>query len=161
MVLNSNTHRDTTASTGVDSLALILSVARSGIANLKLYACACLVHMYRSGALPPSYASSIVLAVLPNLVKLFADSTPLYTATIQERSVRYFSLLVSDDEELQKAAMDSDAIQQLATILNSGCPDAQGGLEDLYVSEFQTKSSLWEQTEEVCPIHSSCLLNAQ
>ena len=139
-------------STGTDSIALILSVARSGIANLKLYACACLVHMYRSGALPPSYAAAIILAVLPNLVKLFADTTPLYTASIQERSIRYFSLLVSDDEELQRAAMDSDAIQQLALLLNAGCPEIQGGaVDDLYMVEFQNKSTLWEQTEEVRP----------
>lgn len=106
--------------------------------------------MYRSGALPPSYAAAIIVAVLPNLVKLFANTTPLYTASIQERSVRYFSLLVSDDEELQRAAMDSDAIQQLALLLNAGCPESvNGAVDDLYMVEIQNRSTLWEQTEEV------------
>ena len=106
--------------------------------------------MFRSGGLPEPYIPSITLCVLPTLVKLFSDTTDLYLSTIQERSIHYFSLLVSDNEDLQKASLDGDAISHLASIL-SHAPRIEDPLD---VNEAPTRLALWNKTEQVC---FSCL----
>ena len=123
-----------------------------------------MVHMYRSGGLPKSFTSAITLSVLPCLIKLFWDSSDMHTTTVQERAIRYFSSLVADDEELQKVAMDSDAIIQLSEILKKGPPLPPIENLEVYSSEFLPKQNKWDLTEEVrsfLSTFSSSLLTSQ
>lgn len=81
---------------------------------MRLLAATCLTNLHRTSALPKEHMSDIQLLVLPSLIKLFAEKG---TTGIQERAPLVFATLVSDSEELQKVAMESDAIPKLATLL--------------------------------------------
>jgi hypothetical protein len=76
------------------------------------------------------------------------DTSDIYFSTIQEQSIRFFSVLVSEDEQLQKAASDGDAISHLANILIRG-PSISEELKDASLADYQIRSSSWDRTEEV------------
>ena len=107
-----------------------------------------MVHMYRSGGLSTDLCPAIILSVLPTLVKLFTDTSNTFNSTVQERSIRIFSQLVSDDQELQKAALDGDAILQLANILTSGPKILVEEIKNEMEVDYTPKLPLWDQTEE-------------
>lgn len=60
-------------------------------------------------------SNDIILIVLPALVKLLQEPT----GDIQERAPIILADLIKDDEEMQKAAYDADAISKLAELLAS------------------------------------------
>lgn len=60
-------------------------------------------------------SNDIILIVLPALVKLLQEPT----GDIQERAPLVLADLIKDDEEMQKAAYDADAISKLAELLAS------------------------------------------
>ena len=107
--------------------------------------------MYTCGGLPSDFLPCITYNVFPTLIKLFSDTTPYqFDSTIQEMAIRTFSMLVLDNDELQKVAIDSDSILQLAEILNNG-PKT---VEDEFVSavDYVGRKPKWEKTEEVFKI---------
>ncbi|KAJ3285167.1 Armadillo repeat-containing protein 8 [Borealophlyctis nickersoniae] len=75
------------------------------------------------GCRPPEHQQDITLTVLPTLIRLFSEPAPMNTvygsswATVQERAPRVFADLIEQSEELQKAAMEGDAIVKLATVI--------------------------------------------
>lgn len=60
-------------------------------------------------------SNDIILIVLPALVKLLQEPT----GDIQEKAPLVLADLIKDDEEMQKAAYDADAISKLAELLAS------------------------------------------
>ena len=82
--------------------------------NMRLIAATALANLFRSGAIP-EHQSDITLHVLPALVKLFVESN----AVIQEKSPLVLAYLVSESEDMQKAASESDAIAKLAIMLGA------------------------------------------
>jgi len=91
--------------------------------------------MCRTGTLPSPLAADMTLTVLPTLIKLFSDTTPISSfsnpvppdlihnlssqSTVCERAHLVFATLVSDSEDLQRAAMQIDAVTKLSTVLTS------------------------------------------
>lgn len=73
-----------------------------------------LTNLYRTGVFKEPF-SEITLVVLPALVKLLQDPTD----DIQERAPLVLADLIKDSEEMQKAALDADAISRLAELLAS------------------------------------------
>jgi hypothetical protein len=104
--------------------------------------------MYTSGGLPSDFSPSITFNVFPSLIKLFSDTSSYqFESTIQEHAVQVFSILVLDNDQFQKVAMDSDSILQLAEILNHG-PKI---IEEEYTCamDYVGRRPRWEKTEEV------------
>ena len=132
---------------GHDPVSLILHLVRSETPSIKLYACSCLVYMYRSKGLPDVFYSSMSLTVLPTLIKLFNETEDVFLSTIQEKAIRLFSILVADDELLQKAAMEGDAISQLSDILNRG-PSISVEMKEASLNDYHIRTNSWNQTEE-------------
>lgn len=107
-----------------------------------------LVKMFRTGGLPMDFSPCMVFNVFPTIIKLFSDTGSYQIdSTIQENAIRIFSMLVLDNEEFQKVAMDSDSILQLAEILNNGPKE----IVEEYSSalDYFGRRSSWEKTEEV------------
>lgn len=96
--------------------------------SMRLIAATALANLYRSGAIP-DFHSEITMHVLPALVKLFAEATAGSSILVQEKVPLVLAYLVSESEELQKAAADADAIPKLAAILSS-LSGAEGGKGD-------------------------------
>lgn len=107
-----------------------------------------LVKMYTSGGLPSDFSPCITFNVFPTLIKLFSDNCSYqFESTIQDSAIQIFSMLVLDNDEFQKVAMDSDSILQLAEILNHG-PKI---IEEEYTCalDYVGRRLRWEKTEEV------------
>lgn len=81
----------------------------------RLAAATCLVHLYRSKVLSPDQEQHLVKVMLPTLIKLVDEARlPL---PIRCRAPLVLAILLADDEILQKAAMEGDAIPKVAALL--------------------------------------------
>ncbi|KAJ3165421.1 hypothetical protein HDU88_004217 [Geranomyces variabilis] len=90
---------------------------------MRLLAATCLTNIYRAGALPAHLAPDAVLTLLPALIKLFTETAPISAlygsgwATVQEKAPKVFADLVEASEDMQKAAMEADAVAKLAAVV--------------------------------------------
>jgi len=105
------------------TIKTFLKLVHSKRPEMKLLAITCLTNIYRSNASPVDLKKDILLIVLPALIKLLniTDSNVLsqsiQTTNAQERAPMVFSYLIAEDKDLQKAAMEGDAISKLAYII--------------------------------------------
>jgi HEAT repeat protein len=101
----------------------LLNLVHSKRPEMKLLAITCLTNIYRSNTSNTDLKKDILLIVLPALIKLLniPDSNVLSQSAqitnAQERAPMVFSYLISEDKDLQKAAMEGDAITKLANII--------------------------------------------
>nr|KAJ3421767.1 Armadillo repeat-containing protein 8 [Polyrhizophydium stewartii] len=103
--------------------------------------------MHRAMAIPRELQPSIVLVLLPTVIRLFSDAAQQASAgsagypglaTISERAMALFATLVADNQELQTAAMEADAIVKLAQII-TGLAAAEATAEQGSKSAKQAK----------------------
>ncbi|KAG4098642.1 ARM repeat-containing protein [Neocallimastix lanati (nom. inval.)] len=105
------------------TIKTFLKLVHSKRPEMKLLAITCLTNIYRSNVSCTDLKKDILLIVLPALVKLLniPDSNVLsqsiQTTNAQERAPMVFSYLIAEDKDLQKAAMEGDAITKLANII--------------------------------------------
>lgn len=105
------------------SIGSIFKLLRDCRPSMRLLASTCLTNLFRAGTIPQSFSSEIHLVVLPTLINLFSENSASRTAfgsnwpTIQEKAPLVFACLVGESEELQKVAMESDAIHRLVAII--------------------------------------------
>ncbi|KAK9761756.1 hypothetical protein K7432_013109 [Basidiobolus ranarum] len=90
---------------------VMLKLVRDNSKSMQLLAATCLINLSRSNVIP-SYQSVIVLIVLPTVVKLLSEP-----GVSQEKASFVLAYLVSESEELQKAACDADAIIKLTSLI--------------------------------------------
>ncbi|KAG1178732.1 hypothetical protein G6F70_000240 [Rhizopus microsporus] len=102
------------SNTGQTTLSTMLDFAKGKCPAMRLIACTCLTNLYRTGVFTEP-SNDIILIVLPALVKLLQEPT----GDIQEKAPLVLADLIKDDEEMQKAAYDADAISKLAELLAS------------------------------------------
>lgn len=114
-----------------------LKLVHSKRPEMKLLAITCLKNIYRSGASPEDLKKDILLIVLPALIKLLnitdsnISSQSIQTINAQERTPMIFSDLIAEDKDLQKAAMEGDAIAKLANIIKiTSTEDEQNNYEN-------------------------------
>lgn len=93
-------------------MTLILRLLHDKRPSTRLLAATCLTNLNKCGVIPPAHQSDVTLLVLPTLVKLFAEAGPIKT-----RAPLVLAYLVSESEDLQKAACDADAVSKLAHML--------------------------------------------
>ena len=93
---------------GTTTAQQLFALAKDKRVRCRLLACKCLSHLYRSGALAVS-AAEMKTTLLPPLVKLFSD--PCVEIRIAAPAV--LATLLEDNDDLQKAACDSEAISKL------------------------------------------------
>jgi len=115
----------------------LLKLVHSKRPEMKLLAITCLTNIYRSGASTEDLKKDILLIVLPSLIKLLniTDtnllSQSIQTINAQERAPMIFSYLIAEDKDLQKAAMEGDAITKLANIIKmTSSEDEQNDYEN-------------------------------
>ncbi|KAJ3190404.1 Armadillo repeat-containing protein 8 [Gaertneriomyces sp. JEL0708] len=107
------------------SVALILRLVRDRRPTIRLSGAKCLTNLYRTRSLPPEFQHEAVLTLIPVLIKLFSDVVPIATtadasvAMLQEQAPKVLADLVEPSEELQKSAMEADAINKLAKLITS------------------------------------------
>lgn len=82
-------------------------------ASMRLMACTCIANLYRCKAIDGKELD-ISIHLIPPLIKLFSES-----GGIKARAPLILAYLVSDSEDLQKAACESDAIAKLAPNITS------------------------------------------
>ncbi|KNC97089.1 uncharacterized protein SPPG_07484 [Spizellomyces punctatus DAOM BR117] len=105
------------------SVPLILRLVRDRRPVMRLLAATCLTNIYRTGSLPLEYQQDTILTVLPTLIKLFTETAPISSlygsgwATVQEKAPKVFADMVEPSEDLQKAALEADAISRLAVVI--------------------------------------------
>ncbi|KAG4303395.1 hypothetical protein PCK1_000359 [Pneumocystis canis] len=91
----------------------LLKLVKDPYISIRLGASGCLANMYRSGAIPKKYSTDLELIVIPILVRLLDESDK-----IKEDALLILAYLVTDSDEMQKAACDADVIKKLANILH-------------------------------------------
>ncbi|KAI8822623.1 armadillo-type protein [Fimicolochytrium jonesii] len=90
---------------------------------MRLLAATCMTRIYRTGKMPANRSQEAYITILPTLIKLFSDTAPISTlygsgwATVQEKAPRVFADLVEASEDLQRAALEADAISRLAAVI--------------------------------------------
>ncbi|KAL0083405.1 armadillo-type protein [Phycomyces blakesleeanus] len=90
----------------------ILEFVKEKCPKMRLIAATCLTNLYRTGAFSES-TDSIVLVVLPALVKLLSEPT----GDVQEKAPLVLADLIKDSEDMQKAAFEAYAIPRLVELL--------------------------------------------
>ncbi|KAJ3040488.1 hypothetical protein HK097_002550, partial [Rhizophlyctis rosea] len=117
---------DATTDDGQSATSQFFRLIRDTKPTTRLIVSACISNLYRTGMLPPGYNEDVALVVLRTLIRLFSeppsfakDSDPGWVEA-QEKAPRIFAELVEHSEELQKAAMEGDAIHKLAGLLLGG-----------------------------------------
>ncbi|KAJ3038354.1 hypothetical protein HDV00_000775 [Rhizophlyctis rosea] len=128
----SNAFVDCSTDDGQSATSQLFRLIRDAKPTMRLLVCSCISNLYRAGTLPAGYQEDVALVVLPTLIKLFSeppghakDSDPGWIEA-EERAPRIFADLVEHSEDLQKAAMEGDAISKLAALLlvNSSAEEA-------------------------------------
>ncbi|KAJ3018520.1 Armadillo repeat-containing protein 8 [Thoreauomyces humboldtii] len=108
------------------TIPIIIKLVRDRRPVMRLLAATCVTNIYRTGSLPSQHQPDMVLTLLPTLIKLFNETAPISTlygsgwATVQEKAPKVFADLVESNEELQKAALEADAITKLAAVIIGG-----------------------------------------
>ncbi|CAG8500860.1 8803_t:CDS:10 [Paraglomus occultum] len=97
--------------TGGSPVDIMLKLIRDKSPMMRLIASRCLTHLNRCKAIE-EYSDDIKLGVLPTLVKLLDEKGP-----VQEEAPHVLAYLIRDNESLQKAACDAEAITKLAQII--------------------------------------------
>ncbi|CAG8527125.1 5191_t:CDS:10 [Ambispora leptoticha] len=90
---------------------IMLELIRDNSPTMRLIAARCLTHLSRDNAIT-EYTNDISLVVLPTLVKLLDEK-----GSVREEAPHVLAYLIRDNEELQKAACDADAVSKLAGIV--------------------------------------------
>ncbi|KAI8619701.1 armadillo-type protein [Chytriomyces sp. MP71] len=105
-------------------VVLLRFLKEGGQPMTKLLAAACLSNLYRTVPFENQRIPGTLL--LPTLIKLFSDGSELLKTDLPllERSPLVFADLIADDENLQKLALEGDAVSRLAEILL--CPEVRG-----------------------------------
>lgn len=130
--------------------------------SMRLIAATALANLYRSGAIP-DYQQDITVHVLPALIKLFAEATAAMTplqafgtpSVVQEKVPLVLAYLVSESEELQKAAADADAISKLAAMLTALTPSDKDAVPAGSAAERLRESALLA-IAAVCSLKEEC-----
>ena len=104
-----------------------------------------MTNIFRSGTPNEDLKKDVLLIVLPALIKLLNPpnpnslTQPVQSFTSQEKAPMIFSYLIAEDKDLQKAAMEGDAISKLANIIKMTKTDDD---DNNYVNYIPTNSSL-------------------
>jgi len=123
----------------------LLNLLHSKRPEMKLLAITCLTNIFRSGTPNEDLKKDVLLIVLPALIKLLNPpnpnslTQPVQSFTSQEKAPMIFSYLIAEDKDLQKAAMEGDAISKLANIIKMTKTDDD---DNNYVNYIPTNSSL-------------------
>ncbi|CAB4378080.1 unnamed protein product [Rhizophagus irregularis] len=99
---------ETKSETSDSPVKIMLNLIQDKSSTMRLIAAKCLTHLSRANAIG-EYSNDITLIVLPTLVKLLDEKGP-----VREEAPHVLAYLIRDNEELQKAACDSDAVPKLA-----------------------------------------------
>ncbi|KAK9717138.1 hypothetical protein K7432_006413 [Basidiobolus ranarum] len=100
-----------TRKNGDQPIEIMLKLVRDRSKSMQLLAATCLINLSRSDVIP-DHQSDIVLIVLPTVVKLLSEPS-----ISREKASFVLAYLVSESEELQKAACDCDAIVKLTSLI--------------------------------------------
>lgn len=90
-----------------------------------------ITNLIKSNAIPGQRGNEVKFAVLQIITQLFDDETSFNNAAgygnskIQERAPLVFAYLISDNDDLQKAAMETNAIVKLSKIILSLSTDPE------------------------------------
>ncbi|KAI8916597.1 armadillo-type protein [Powellomyces hirtus] len=107
----------------ISPIPTIIKLVRDRRPVMRLLAATCLTNIYRAGALPTVFHQDTILTLMPTLIKLFMETAPISTlygsgwATVQEKAPKVFADLVESSEDLQKAALEADAVTKLAAVV--------------------------------------------
>lgn len=99
---------ETKSETSDSPVKIMLNLILDKSPTMRLIAAKCLTHLSRAKAIG-EYSDDVTLIVLPTLVKLLDEKGP-----VREEAPHVLAYLIRDNEELQKAACDSDAVPKLA-----------------------------------------------
>ncbi|KAJ3413330.1 Armadillo repeat-containing protein 8 [Chytridiales sp. JEL 0842] len=93
---------------------------KSTIGSLRLQSATCLTYLSRLNLIPADTHNSILSSILPTLIRFFSEPIQSVDGTVdlQDKVFLVFAELVSGNEELQKAAMEGDAIVKLGSIIS-------------------------------------------
>ena len=148
---------------GQKVMAIFIDLVKDKRASTRLSAIACITHLSRTSSIPREHQQSIVLIVLPTLIRLFSDSSPINSSlgtnlsTISERAMALFATLVSESQELQSAAMEGSAITKLAEIAST-ILSADPGADSKAVKIDPEQSSSTSVASTGDKLRESCLL---
>ncbi len=117
-------------------LTTLLYMVKDDSNAIRLGAASCITNVYRAGSAPRKYHQDIALIVLPILVRLFDESTDL-----KSKAPLVLTYLVTDSDDMQKAACDAGAVKKLAGILQR-TSDISESLADRLTHEKIVESAL-------------------
>ncbi|KAI8811242.1 armadillo-type protein [Cladochytrium replicatum] len=106
---------DCTTDQGDSSVAVIFKLTREKRPLMKLLAATCLTNLVRTKSLSADRHEEAVNILLPTIIMLFSEIIP--TPASAQHAPLVFAYLVWDDENLQKKAMDKDAIVKLSQMI--------------------------------------------
>ncbi|KAI9204522.1 armadillo-type protein [Polychytrium aggregatum] len=111
------------SSEGSASLDLIFALLSMKRSSLRLLAAKCLTSIAGVVELPYRQKSEMPLMVLPTVISLFSDTSPVPThgptCTVQEQAPLVFASLVGESEEYQRVAMENEAVLKLAGLIHT------------------------------------------
>ncbi|KAF0444540.1 ARM repeat-containing protein [Gigaspora margarita] len=138
----------TKSETNEDPVKIMLNLIRDKSPTMRLISAKCLTHLCRAKAID-EYLNDITLAVLPTLVKLLDEKGP-----VREEAPHVLAYLIRDNEELQKAACDSEAVSKLAEFVthisdqNSSYYDPLGDGDKLKENALMALAAISSLTDE-------------
>eukprot|EP00158_Paraphelidium_tribonemae_P008457 Partr_v1_DN28582_c0_g1_i5_m73244 putative Armadillo repeat containing 8 len=106
--------RSIVASKSCDVCQMLLKHLHDKRSSMRLIAATCYANLYRTKVIE-SRQQEIIQHVLPVIVKLFQEPS----LAIRERAPLVLAYLVSDSDDLQKAASEVDAVPKLAQLFTS------------------------------------------
>ncbi|CAG8661632.1 5355_t:CDS:10, partial [Racocetra persica] len=138
----------TKSETNESPVKIMLNLIRDKSPTMRLISAKCLTHLCRAKAID-EYFNDITLAVLPTLVKLLDEKGP-----VREEAPHVLAYLIRDNEELQKAACDSEAVPKLADFVthvgdqNSSYYDPLGDGDKLKENALMALAAISSLTDE-------------
>ncbi|KAJ7559874.1 hypothetical protein O6H91_04G104500 [Diphasiastrum complanatum] len=127
-----------------NDLACFIKLMKDKSPRTRLFACMCLLNI--AEAFPSGYHQQewdIKKCMLSTVLKLFEES-----GQVGEESPGVFADLVTNNEEMQKAAFESNAIEKLAEILDRGVVSARQ-LEGVLLAIAELCSRLEESRRQI------------
>jgi len=120
----------------------ILELIKDKRPETRLLAASCMTTLCRNGIVTDQKAA-MVQRVLPALIKLLAEADP-----VREKAPEIMGRLVSESEEYQKAACDTDAIPTLAGFVKDPSPAISNKLRAASLSALAAVSATREESRK-------------
>ncbi|KAG5518249.1 hypothetical protein PMAC_003045 [Pneumocystis sp. 'macacae'] len=105
-------YRQPGGSEGYPMISRLLRLVKDEERSIRVGAAGCLANLYRSGAVPKRYVSEVEYTVVPVVVGLLSEEDG-----VKEKALGILAHLVTDSDEMQRAACEAEVVKRLGGIL--------------------------------------------